>query len=214
MNDKFVSYSWKEYTKYNNILFECYNFTDTHFENASFEGVTFQQCLFYHCNTNHIGLWNCNFIECEFKDVDLRNMSIGIGAEGGTFDRCVFNKCDFRGQHFFSPDFIDCIFKKCKMKNINFNDASFLRSKFIGKLEDVTFNGMYHEIKKEIKPLNYVDFSESIFGDYVGFEDCDLSTCIPPVGKTFNELLYIADLNNLKHLSTGSKDRYVIPKKI
>lgn len=193
-------------------IIECYNFTDTYFENASFEGVTFQRCLFYHCNTNHIGLWNCNFIECEFKDVDLRDMS--IGAEGGTFDRCVFNKCDFRGQHFFSPDFIDCIFEKCKMKNINFNDASFLRCKFIGKLEDVTFNGMYHEIKKEIKPLDYVDFSESIFGDYVGFEDCDLSTCIPPVGKTFNELLYIADLNNLKHLSTGSKDRYVIPKKI
>ena len=74
-------------------------------------------------------------------------------------------------------------------------------------------NGMYHKIKKEIKPLDYVDFSKSIFGDYVGFEDCDLSTCIPPVGKTFNELLYIADLNDLKHLSTGSKDRYVIPKK-
>lgn len=40
-------------------------------------------------------------------------------------------------------------------------------SDFIGKLEDVTFNGMYH--KKDL-------FSESIFSDYVGFEDCDLST--------------------------------------
>lgn len=68
-------------------------------------------------------------------------------------------------------------------------------------------------IKKEIKPLDYVNFSESIFSDYVGFEDCDLSTCTPPMGTTFNEILSNVDLNDLKHLSTGSKDRYVIPKK-
>lgn len=33
------------------------------------------------------------------------------------------------------------------------------------------------------------------------------------MGTTFNEILYNVDLNDLKHLSTGSKDRYVIPKK-
>lgn len=211
MNTKYINYSWAEYTLNENVLFEYYNFTGTIFENTSFEKVTFKNCLFYKCDTNHIGLWNCNFINCEFKDVDLRN--VPIGADGGILKKCQFIRCDFRGQHFWFPVFEDCIFEKCKLKNINFNDASFLKCKFIGKLEDVTFNGMYHKIKKEIKPLDYVDFSESIFGDYVGFEDCDLSTCIPPVGKTFNELLYIADLNDLKHLSTGSKDRYVIPKK-
>lgn len=211
METKYINYSWSEYTKYTNAIFEFCDFTGTNFQNASFEGVTFKKCLFLKCNTDHIGLWNCNFIECEFKNVDLRN--VPIGADGGVLKQCLFYKCDFRGQHFWSPFFEECVFERCKLKNINFNDASFLKCKFIGKLEDVTFNGIYHKVKREIKPLEYIDFSESIFGDYVGFEDCDLSTCIPPTGKQFNELLYIADLNDLKYLSTGSKDRYVIPKK-
>lgn len=211
MDTKYVRYSWIEYTKYENMTFEEYDFFETNFENAAFEHVTFKNCKFNKSKTDHIGLWGCDFLDCEFKNVDLRN--IPIGADGGVLKQCLFFKCDFRGQHFLSPFFEDCVFERCKLKNINFNDASFLKCKFIGKLEDVTFNGIYHKVKREIKPLEYIDFSESIFGDYVGFEDCDLSTCIPPSGMPFEDILYTVDLNNLNHLSTGTKDRFVIPKK-
>lgn len=127
------------------------------------------------------------------------------------FGSCSFKKCDFRGQYFWYPHFNRCIFEKCKLKKIDFNDASFHDCKFIGKLEDVIFNGMYHKKETGFKPLNHVNFSEAVLGEYVGFENCDLSTCIPPIGKTFEELLYVVDLNSTGHLSTDSKDSYVIP---
>ena len=136
-----------------------------------------------------------------------------IGAEGGLFEDCLFQRCDFRGQYFWYPFFKNCIFDKCKLKKIDFNDASFYNCKFVGKLEDVTFNGMYHKKETGLKPLENVDFSEAIFGEYVGFENCELSTCIPPKGEIFEKLLYAADLNDLGYLSTGSKDRYVLPKR-
>lgn len=211
MNEEYQNFSWKKYTKYENKLFENCNFTNTFFENAAFNSVTFKDCLFSKCNMSNIGLWNSNFINCNFITVDLRDMP--IGAEGGLFDKCLFQKCDFRGQYFWYPLFKYCVFEKCKFKKIDFNDSSFCYCKFIGKLEDVTFNGIYHKKNTGLNPIDYVDFSEAIFGEYVGFENCDLSTSTPPKGKKFDELLYIADLNDLGYLSTGSKDRYVIPKK-
>lgn len=208
MNTKYVRYSWIEYTKYQNMMFEEYDFFETNFENAAFENVTFKNCKFDKSKTDHIGLWGCDFLDCVFTKVDLRNAP--IGAEGSLIENCRFIKCDFRGQHLWSPIFKNCIFDKCKLRNINFNAAIFKDCKFIGKLEDVTFNGIYDS---SMNPLCNVDFSESVFGEFVGFENCDLSTCVPPSGKTFEDILYIVDLNNLKHLSTGTKDRYVIPKK-
>lgn len=211
INSQYKGFSWKEYTKYENQQFENCDFTNAVFEKAAFKNVTFKDCLFFKCNVNHIGLWSSNFFNCKFIGVDLRNMP--IGADGGLFEDCLFQRCDFRGQYFWYPLFRKCIFENSKLKKIDFNDASFHYCKFIGKLEDVTFNGIYHKKDTGLKPLDYVDFSEAILGDYVGFENCDLSTCIPPFGKTFEELLYIVDLNDIGHLSTGTKDRYVIPRK-
>ena len=158
-----------------------------------------------------MGLWSSDFINCQFINANLRDMS--IGAEGGCFKDCLFQKCDFRGQYFWFPHFYNCIFEKCKLKKIDLNDASFHHCKFIGKMEEITFNGMYHKTDTRIKPLDYVDFSDAIFGEFVSFEDCDLSTCIPPKGTTFEYLLYVINLNDPKCLSTGSKDKYVIQKK-
>lgn len=211
MDTTYLGFSWEKYSKYENQIFDDFDFTNTIFRNAAFKNVTFKGCLFYKSNMNHIGLWSSSFIDCKFVELDLRNMS--MGADGGLFERCFFQKCDFRGQYFWYPLFKDCVFEKCKLKKIDFNDSSFFKCKFIGKLEDVTFNGMYHKKETGLKPLDYTDFSEAILGDYVGFEDCDLSTCIPPQGKSFDEILYVVNLNEPHHLSTGTADRYVIPKR-
>jgi uncharacterized protein YjbI with pentapeptide repeats len=211
MNDIYKGYTWKERVKFENETFQDCDFTGTIFENASFKDVTFENCIFFKSNMNHIGLWRSRFFYCKFINVDLRNMP--MGADGGLFESCLFQKCDFRGQYFWYPHFNKCIFENCKLKKIDFNDSSFHYCKFIGKIEDVTFNGMYHKKETGIKPLDYVDFSEAVFGEYVGFENCELSTCIPPQGNIFKEMLYIVDLNEPNHLSTGSKDRCVIPQK-
>lgn len=204
---KYKAKSWKEITRYENETFENFDFTDTIFENTIFTNVTFKDCLFSKCKMNHIRLFGCNFYNCDFSDVDMRNFA--IGSQGGGYTDCTFNKCDFRAQHFFSPRFVNCEFNQSKFKRTNLNDSSFESCKFIGKLEDVTFNGMYHEAKTGFEPLVNVDFSEAVFGDFVRFDNCDLSTCIPPKGSSFDELLYQIYRNNPSIRSTGNKDRIV-----
>jgi hypothetical protein len=59
-------------------------------------------------------------------------------------------------------------------------------------MADVFFHGNYSsDITEGSKPnpMYEVDFSEATFGQYVVFNDCDLSTCTPPSGSTFDSLL-------------------------
>jgi fluoroquinolone resistance protein len=102
------------------------------------------------------------------------------------------------------------VFDRCKIKNVNFNDASFKRTQFIGKLEDTTFNGMYHKRSTGHVPVDEVDFSMATLGDFVTFEKCDLSNSVPPLGTTFAELLYQIYLDDPTTLTTGSADRIVM----
>ena len=210
-NINYKEKSWSTFTKFSKQNFDDFDFSNTVFENTAFESCIFQDCLFFKSNFNHIGLWGCDFINCQFISADMRNIPIGV--DGGILKNCSFQKCNFQGQHFEYPFFDNCIFDKCKLKNINFNDSSFRNCKFIGKLEDVTFNGIYNNRKRERTVLENVDFSETVFGDFVSFEDCDLSSSIPPKTRNFEEMLYVVDLNNIKILSTGTKDRFVIQKK-
>ena len=210
-NINYKEKSWSAFTKFSEQNFNNFDFSSTIFENTAFENCTFQNCLFFKSNFNHIGLWECNFINCQFIKADMRNIPIGV--DGGILKNCLFQKCNFQGQYFETPFFEDCIFDKCKLKNINFNDSSFRNCKFIGKLENVTFNGIYHTQKRGRMLLENVDFSEAIFGDYVTFENCDLSTSIPPKKRTFEEMLYVVDLNDIETLSTGTEDRFVIQKR-
>ncbi|WP_107782958.1 pentapeptide repeat-containing protein [Capnocytophaga leadbetteri] len=210
-NINYKEKSWSTFTKFSKQNFDDFDFSNTVFENTAFESCIFQDCLFFKSNFNHIGLWGCDFINCQFISADMRNIPIGV--DGGILKNCSFQKCNFQGQHFEYPFFDNCIFDKCKLKNINFNDSSFRNCKFIGKLEDVTFNGIYNNRKRERTVLENVDFSEAVFGDFVSFEDCDLSSSIPPKTRNFEEMLYVVDLNNIKILSTGTKDRFVIQKK-
>jgi hypothetical protein len=105
------------------------------------------------------------------------------------------------------------LFKKCKLNHISFNASSLLNCKFIGSLNDVTFNGLYDTNKSECKSIEAVDFSEAKLGDFVTFIDCDLSSCVPPKGSSFSQLLYNIDSNDARVLSTGSKDRIVVREK-
>ena len=173
------------------------------FVDTRFEDCTFEQALFHDAR-----LYNCDFTRCRFVNVDLRGAT--IGAHGGLYRDCAFVRCDFRGAPFYCPHFDRCLFDRCKWKRIEFNDSSFAGCRFVGKMEDVTFNGMHHEQSTGFAPLERVDFSDAILGEFVSFDDCDLSTCIPPRGCTFDALLYALKPSRPTLRSTGSKDRIVL----
>lgn len=108
------------------------------------------------------------------------------------------------------PHFARCTFNRCKLKGVSFNDASFSRTRFIGKLADCTFSGLYHEASTGHLPIDRVDFSEAILGEFVTFENCDLANSIPPTGFEFSELLDSIYADDPTTLSTGSRDRIVL----
>ncbi|MDR6571174.1 pentapeptide repeat-containing protein [Chitinophaga ginsengisegetis] len=212
MNPIYKKQTWALKTKLSDQVLRDLDFTDTNMNSPIFEGVTFELCLFERTNVDNARLfYDCNFDRCIFKSVKLKNSAFGNNK--GSYSNCRFEKCDFTGLHFNTTRFINCDFIRCKLKNINFNATSFLQCRFTGKLENVTFNGIYDTNKGQHPTLEDVDFSAASFGEFVSFFDCDLSACTPPLGKTFGELLYIFDLNTPAYLGTGSKNRIVIPLK-
>jgi fluoroquinolone resistance protein len=210
MEQKFKNFKWDSPTNFENEAFKDYDFSGSQFDNVLFIGCTFENCIFKKGNAGNLGIFGCDFSDCTFDSFDFKKIS--VGANGGKFTSCKFTKCNFTGRQFEYPHFDSCVFDQCKIKNVNFNDASFKRTKFIGKIEDTTFNGLYHKKSTGYKIIDEVDFSMAVFGDFVTFEDCDLSNSIPPNGKRFEELLYQIYADDPKTLSTGSTDRIVIRK--
>ncbi len=167
-----------------------------------FKGVHFIDCLFNETWFGDTRLYSCNFTNCTFIKVNLRDTT--VGAHGGIYENCVFRQCDFRKGCFYKPELINCFFDDCKLKGVDFKASSFRKCKFSGKLDDVIFHGNYIGPTTEGASPNLmteVDFSESIWSSYVCFDNCDLTTCIPPDGHTFEELLspspYMKDANYL-----------------
>ncbi|NMO16265.1 pentapeptide repeat-containing protein [Pyxidicoccus fallax] len=208
MDKRFFKFRWESPTRFSDEEFESFDFSGTDFTGVFFINSTFKNCLFEKGTPGNLAFFGCDFRDCTFTGFDFRRIS--VGAEGGLFEGCQFKKCNFTGRHFEYPHFENCDFDHCKLKGVNFNDASFSRCRFIGKIEDSTFNGLYHKKSTGHPPLREVDFSKAILGDFVTFENCDLSTCIPPEGREFSELLYQIYKNKPGILSTGSPDRIVI----
>jgi fluoroquinolone resistance protein len=199
---------WEKKTKIEKQTLDGYDFTNSDLNHPIFNQVSFKNCVFEKTKFDDARIYGCSFEICDFNGIDFRNTS--LGAQGALLNKCIFKKCDFSGMNFEYPHFLNCIFDNCKLRKINFNDSSFSGCRFIGKLVDVTFNGIYHRHKTSYPPIEKTDFSQAVLGDFVGFEKCDLSSCIPPAGQSFDTLLYVVDLNDPTHLSTGTKDRIVI----
>jgi len=190
LNSEHKGVKWERKTKIENKTFNGFDFSDTIFHYPIFDNVEFENCLFNKSDMEDARLYGCSFRSCSFVKIDFRTAT--LGSHKGLFKDCNFENCDFRNASFYEPEFENCIFSKCKLTKIDFCASSFNSCKFIGKLSDVIFRGNYkHDLTIGAKPnLMYkVDFSEAILGEYVDFEDCDLSTCIPPKGTTFEELL-------------------------
>ncbi|MGY3777452.1 pentapeptide repeat-containing protein [Isobaculum melis] len=196
---------WEMKTKIMDALYEDTAFIFTDFNHPIFTKTVFKNCLFRNVNLKDARIYDCQFIDCTFKSVHFATVT--IGAHNGLYQDCTFTSCRFRGAFFYNPEFIACLFNKCQWKSVDLSASYFDSCKFIGKLEDVTFRG-YHESDltegAKPNPMKKVDFSEAIFGEFVGFTGCDLSTAIPPVGYTFEELLRPSKYgSDMAYIGTG-----------
>ncbi len=200
---------WKFKTEITNTVFDSFDFSFTNFNSAIFENIRFKNCLFNKAILQGTKIFYSSYFEnCKFISVDLRNTT--VGSNKGIYKNCLFEKCNFNRQLFNFTSFEDCEFVKSKFKSVSFNGSTFNCCKFIGKLEDVEFNGIYDTNKDPSICLNKVDFSDAVFGEFVTFNNCRLDNCIPPTGVTFDELLYRLYANDPAILSTGSTDKIVI----
>ena len=211
MENKYRGKSWDQDITFRDETWHAYDLSETDFLNVVFKNVVFKECLFSKSKLTYVGFYGCSFFDCDFDRVNLRDAP--FGASSGLFHTCRFFKCDLRGQDFASPRFEQCLFDSCKLKQISFNDSTFSQCKFIGKLEDVSFNGIYRRQPSRYLPLDCVDFSDASFGEFVNFyNSCDLTTCIPPKGTSFDSLLYNIYRDDATVRSTGSSDKIVLTR--
>lgn len=202
---------WQMKTKVENHIYENVDFTGTDFNHPIFQNVVFKNCTFKKCNLDDTRLYSCNFYDCVFDKVDLRGAT--IGAHGGDFKNCVFKGCNFQRQRFHTPRFYNCIFDKCKLKGWEPQASYFENCKIIGHLIEVVFyNNFYYDIDKNCDNLFHsIDFSQAIFGEYIIFENCDLSKSTPPNGYTFDELLTESYSSNQIHglINKGTPSKFI-----
>lgn len=209
MNNQYKGLTLELKTKFSNTEFEDADFSDTNFNSAIFDNVRFKNSRFFKSKLNGSKIFGTSEFElCHFLQVDLSNST--FGSNQGVYKDCTFEKCNFKGKEFTFSEFINCTFLNSKLQRINFNGSKFTECKFIGKLEDVSFNGIYDTNPSPHSCLNLVDFSEATFSEFVTFYHCDLSTCIPPNGLTFSTLLYQIYKSNPAVQSTGSKDKIIL----
>jgi uncharacterized protein YjbI with pentapeptide repeats len=212
MNIEFKGIKLEDQTILTNKHFVKYDFSATNFNCAIFKNVQFSDCIFNKSVLSGSKIYfDTHFKNCQFLNVDLSKTT--IGSNSGIYENCTFSKCNFKRQLFQKTRFVNIDFLNCKFNGANFNNSSFLNCKFTGKLEDVTFNGIYNTNESEFVTLVNVDFSGATFGEFVTFTQCDLSTCIPPRNNTFDELLYNLYRNDKSIKSTGSNDRIVLEKR-
>jgi uncharacterized protein YjbI with pentapeptide repeats len=211
LKNKYIDKQWELKTRVSDQVFDGYDFSGTDFNCAIFENVNFTNCLFYKSNLSGSKLFfNSNFDNCQFLGINFSNTT--FGSHKGLYFNCLFEKCQFRGKEFNFTNFSCCEFVKTKFKTVNFNGSRFYKCKFAGNFDDVSFNGIYNTNPIKEECLKDVDFSQAIFGEFVTFYNCDLSTCIPPKDSSFENLLYNIYSNDSTALSTGSKDRIILER--
>ncbi|WP_105634388.1 pentapeptide repeat-containing protein [Cronobacter dublinensis] len=199
MRAKYIEKNWTAKITIENEVFEGEDFTGVDLNSPIFNNVAFRNCRFEKTKFSDGRLYHCHFESCVFIGVDLRNVT--IGADGGLYKNCTFTKCDFRKGYFYQPAISGCFFDECKFKGTDFKASCFEDCKFKGKLEDVVFHGKYVSDltqNSSVNTMKNIDFSMSIWKE-ICFDNCDLSSCIPPHGTTFSELLCPSPYHNDKN---------------
>ena len=208
MNTEYKEKTISENTTFEDVCFTSYDFTKTNLANVVFKNVNFSGCLFQKTNLDHTRFWCCFFDDCEFTSVNLS--ATYLGSWGGGLSGCVFQKCKF-GKIINASYFIDCTFDRCKLKATYFQTYLMRNIRFVGLIDDLSFQkfftkeiyeyqqpGVVKKVEDKIRErvgsafdrtevvLHNIDFSacKTLF---TSFENCTVEGIIPPNDE--NELL-------------------------
>lgn len=190
MDQSYRNTQWEFKSDIKNRIFEDVDFTQTDLNHPIFTEVVFKNCRFEKTNFEDARVYSCSFVDCTFRKIKWSTAT--IGAHGGIYRNCTFDQCNFRGASIYNPEFLGCTFLNCRWKGVDLFASYFDSCVFTGKLEDVTFRGFFkNDLYPDAKPnpMRNVDFSEAVFGQFVSFIGCDLTTAIPPKGFSFDQLL-------------------------
>lgn len=191
------------------MSFENLELINADLQEARIMNSSFSGCLFKELNIEGVKFYPSSlFTDCTFVKLDFTRSTM-ISHEG-KFIKCKFKNCKIKNLDFDFTRFENCVFENCVLEKINFNASSFSDCKISSKLKDVTFNGIYNTNQSNFETLVNVDFSDSDFGDYVTFNNCDLSTVTPPENTLFDKILYPVNSKDKTILSTGDVNKTVI----
>ncbi|HEY2028897.1 MAG TPA: pentapeptide repeat-containing protein [Myxococcales bacterium] len=87
-------------------------------------------------------MWGVDVARCSFRRADLRESAFGGVSEAGRRSRYAqsdFSFADFRDTAHQSAVMEDCLFVDTKLQSVNFAGTEFIRCKFVGAMENVSF---------------------------------------------------------------------------
>gem|GEM_PF-1421333 len=173
---------------------EWVDFSNSNFSESIFKECEFINCQFTETSFKDTRFWACHFENCSFKRTTFNeaSMAIRVGKKLGSFLNCSFTEARFRKTNYGFPLFQDCVFQDCDLLQVDFNGSRFVRTRFIGLLDDVRFRGIGLDIAPSVlpwlrinpselkNPMDKVDFSEAELLSVDFCEGIDLSGIIWP----------------------------------
>lgn len=188
------------------IAFSGADFSYADLSDAWIEHCVFHDAIFLKTNLSRVADHGNRFEEARFVGSDFREAALGY--EGSKYTKCDFEKCKFNGAVFIRAEFEECVFKDCELTSVDFNVSSFVRCKFIGKLEDVRFRGDYAFTKDRDRfgphknpKMDRVDFSEASLSWLSVTDGASLGTIVLPDDP------YIFRLDNLDRVLPFAKEQ-------
>jgi len=206
-----VATRWEPKTQIRDTTLEG-DFSNTHFNEARFFNVVWRSCTFERTVVDGARAYPpSEFVDCTFRNVDFSHTTL-LSNETRCV-RCTFERCRFARTGFTKARFCACTFESSTFLRIDFNGTTFEDCRFASRFAEVTFNGIYDTNPDPTVCLQRVDFTGATFGDFVSFNNCDLTSCTPPQGRTFTDLLYPFYSDDDRTRTTGSKGRPQVCKR-
>jgi hypothetical protein len=121
--------------------------------------------------------------DCSFRRASLRGAALGTGAErANRYRRTDFDGADMREIVCLEATFEDCDLSNARLDHVEFGGCTFVRCRFAGLLDEVTFAGSPFDAEPGSGPsgaLREVDLSRAVLR-IVEFRDIPMDGVIPP----------------------------------
>lgn len=188
----------KNSIEFKNKEFNSIDFGKSNLSKSIFTKCVFKNCSFLKVNFKESRFFGCEFTDCRFERTDFSYALFARdGNSLGKFDNCVFNAVSLRKSQLDFPLFSNSTFNNSDFDSVDFNGSRFSNVKFTGKVENVRFRGIGHDLSKSLlpwkninptdyrNPMKNVDFSGALLIATDFSHAIDLKDCIWPSQNTF-----------------------------